>query len=156
MLAKLTPVDIFGRSPRNLALVRLLHRLTLQLRTENVAVGVHRALERITLPAEHVVGMLPVASPPNISIPSDSWGLEYLRITHGVDERLGPIGGPQVAIIELTSIPRHLVEQLRNLDGVTRGARAAGLKGSGGGVSDMGSVVGGVEVLSVPAAVAYQ
>lgn len=70
-------------------------------------------------------------------------------------EGLGSVLGPLRLVVELSGVPDHLVHQLGDADGVGRWARASEteeVRGAGRGVGDVVLVVGGVEVLSIPAA----
>ena len=132
-----TPIEFLIDHILDHALV--LHRdaLRLERRAADVAVGVHGLLERIVLPPEHVIGVVGVAR----------------LVTAGPDEGLAAVCGPVGLVVELGGVPDCLEHELGDLDGVSGWAGTAGLKGAGLGVCDVGSVVGGVEVLAVPAAV---
>ena len=69
---QLTVVEVLTDQILDLASVHLLHALRLErisvLATVEHAVGVHGTLERVTLPAEDVVGVLSVASAAMFSI----------------------------------------------------------------------------------------
>ena len=75
---------------------------------------------------------------------------------HGVDEGVGPVGGPQALVVgELGHVPHELEHDLGQLDGVALRAVAAtrGAAEAAGAVGDVRLVVDAVEVLAVPAAV---
>ena len=71
---------------------------------------------------------------------------------HGVEEGLGAVGGPERLVGELGHVPHELVHDLGELDGVRSRAAAATVGTAvAARVGDVGLVVGGVEVLAVPA-----
>lgn len=59
---ELTSVNVLADEAREGALVRLLDGLRLKLGAEDVAAGVHGALEGVAAPAEHVVAVLAIPS----------------------------------------------------------------------------------------------
>lgn len=98
--------------------------------------SIHGLLERVILPAENVIGM--VREPGGVATRPD--------------ERLVAVGEVgRVDVVERSRIPDRLEQNLRQTNGVRGGARAAGLEGAALGVGDVVLVVGGVEVLAVPA-----
>ena len=70
---------------------------------------------------------------------------------HGVDERLGVISGPHVAVGEVGDVPHKLVHDLRKTDGVSGWASTATVGALALTVGDVGHVVGGVKVAAIPA-----
>lgn len=150
----LTPVDVLGAPSVLLALIRRLHRLRLELRAEDVAAGVHGALQGVALPAEHVVAVLavPGALTSQLRIQkSHCEGNSNALITHAEDERLGAVGGPLALVVELAGIPHNLKEELREFHGVAGRAGSTRLKGAADGIGDVALVVWAVKVDTVPA-----
>lgn len=141
----------------NLALLSSIDRLVFEI----LALGthavrcIHALLELIVLPAENVVAVL-----------SEAGVVAVAEV-----ERLRAVGGPEALVVEWGSVPDNFVHELRDADGVSRGAAATETEevgGPGGRVGDVGFVVwnivsrqslvpgysftGGVEVFAVPAA----
>jgi hypothetical protein len=115
---------------------RVLHRQArLGTRNVQVAVIIHRLLERVALPAKDVVAMSSRASD-----------------VHRVDERVGAVGGPERLVGEFAYVPHDLVHDLGQLGGVGRWACAAAGGAGALAICDVRLVVGRVEVLAVPAA----
>jgi hypothetical protein len=95
----------------NRTLLRLLNILVshrLALRTHAVR-RIHSNLQLVSLPAEDVVGVLPVAG----------------AVAVAEDKGLRAVGGPKVLVVEGSSVPDDFVHELRNADGVRGGAGAA-------------------------------
>jgi hypothetical protein len=116
--------------------VGLRDRLQLQCRALDivgeqvaVAVGIHRPLESIALPAEDVIS---VDTIPDI-------------IAEGPDKWLRAIRGPQALVVERRGIPVRLVEDLWDRDWMARWTCVADW------VGDVALVVGTVQVGAVPA-----
>lgn len=121
------------------------NRLRLELRTlgTHAARRVHGRLQRISLPAEDIVGVLTQAG--GVAGAEDEWLLVIV---------LG--GWPQRLVVELGGVPDDLVHQLRDPDRVGRRAGSAQAQEGGrstDGVRDVVFVIGGVKILAVPAAV---
>jgi hypothetical protein len=94
---------------------------------------VHGALKGIALPAEHVVGVC----------------AESVLALEAPDEGVGATG-PQA--VELGGVPNSLVGQLGHTDGMAGWARwGVGESIVFDGVEHMRLVVGGIEVLAIPA-----
>ena len=114
--------------------------LSLQARapSTHAARSVHGALERVALPSENVVGVL----------------AESGVVSRAEVEGLGPVLGPQRAVVELSGVPDDLVHELWDPDGVRRRAAAAEAQEVGRARRRVGHVVlvvRSVQVLSVPA-----
>jgi hypothetical protein len=78
-----------------------------------VAVRVHGDLQRLALPAEDVIAVVPQAR----------------RVPVAPDERLGAVLGPLGGdVVEGRGVPDDLVEELRDRDRVRRGTGRAGLE----------------------------
>jgi hypothetical protein len=90
------------------------------------------------LPAKDIIGVLAVA----------------VVVTSGEIEGLLDTLGPGRLVVELGGVPDDLEHQLRDTDGVGGWAVAAEAEEGGGpvdGVGDVVLVVGGIEVLAIPA-----
>jgi hypothetical protein len=95
---------------------------------------IHSLLERVTLPAESVVGMRPKA----------------LGIPRAEDERLRAVSRPW-EVVELSCIPQGLVSELGHPDWVRRGTSASVGERISCGVEHVRLMVRRVDVLSIPA-----
>jgi hypothetical protein len=133
----LTSVNVLVDEILDSALVHGVNGLRLErtavLASVEHARGVHSALERISLPAEEVIGVCS----------------ESLLVTVAQDEGVAAIRGPHVG--ELGGIPQSLIRDLGNTDGVGCGARAGVLERVADGVVHVSLVVGRIEVLAIPA-----
>jgi hypothetical protein len=86
----------------------------------------HGTLERIALPSEQVVTMLPESSAKYSDVVSYDIDKHFsfaLPITHTKDE--GVLSGISPHVIELSGVPCDFVENFRNTDGVGGGACSA-------------------------------
>jgi hypothetical protein len=125
---KLTAINILGRLL--LLLTRIIRRRLLcgqsrlGTRIIQIAAIIHGFLQRVALPAKHVVGVRSRAA--NV---------------HAVHERVGAVGRPQRFVGELGDVPHELVHDLRELDGVCGGAGAAAVGAGTLAVGDVGLVV---------------
>lgn len=72
-------------------------------------------------------------------------------VSKAPDEGLRPVGGPVVPVVECGGVEDCFEENLGDANGVRGGAGPVGFEGARGGVGHVGHVVGGVEVLAVPA-----
>jgi len=97
----------------NSALQRLGRSLSLEcLASVSTASGIESLLQNTVLPAEDVITMLAVTS----------------AITHGVDEGLGSVGGPDALVVENSSVPHDFIHELRETNWVCRRARTGGFE----------------------------
>jgi hypothetical protein len=125
---ELTAINILGRLL--LLLTRIIRRRLLRgqprlgTRIIQIAAVIHGFLQRVALPAKHVVGVRSRAA--NV---------------HAVHERVGAVGWPQRFVGELGYVPHELVHDLRELDGVRGGAGAAAVGAGALAVGDVGLVV---------------
>lgn len=97
--------------------------------------AIHRLLQTVVLPAEHIISVASVAG----------------RVARGPHERLPAVGEVRRVAVERARVPHSLEQDLREPHGVRRRAGAAGLEGARLRVRDVVLVVGRVEVLAVPA-----
>ena len=79
-----------------------------------------------------------------------------LRVAKAPHERLRAVGRPVSLVVELFGIEDDLVEELAHANGMRSRAGTTGLKGAGLGVGHMSHVIGGIQVLAIPAAVECQ
>jgi len=77
--------------------------------------------------------------------------LEDSPNVHTVHKWVAAVGGPQALVGELVDIPHELVHDLRELDGMCRGASATTISTSALAISDVCLMVWRVEVLAIPA-----
>jgi len=135
----LTPIQILLHLALDRALIHIRHALALErlpiLARVKHARRVHRALERIALPPKHVIRMRAIA--------------EMVAIAE--DKGVRPVRRPHV--VEAGRVPERLEGELGHAHRVGRRAGAGGREGFLDGVVHVRLVVGGVEVLAVPAAV---
>lgn len=136
----LTSIDVLLDDLLSSALVHLsdglrLERLAVLAGVEH-ARRVHGALERIALPAEHVIGVGAV-------------GMAFL-VAVAEDEGVGAVGWPHV--LKLGSVPERLVGELGHANGVRRRALGACAEAGGLRVVHVRLVVGAIKILAVPAA----
>jgi hypothetical protein len=92
-----------------------------------VAIVVHGLLQAVTLPAEEVISVSG-SSTILITILANRtlYGIKgYLPKVHAVDERIGTVGGPHVAIGKLGHVPHKFIHDLRKLGGMTGRAVAS-------------------------------
>lgn len=77
------------------------------------------------------------------------------RVTVAPNERLRAVRRPIRWVVERRRVPHDLIEELRDLDGVRRGARRTVLEGPALWVRNVAAVVCAVEVNAVPAAIMW-
>ncbi len=131
----LTAIEIFVHHVTNLALVTHCRALGLQCRCRDVSMTIHGLLERIVLPAEHVVGVRRIAT----------------GVAVGPEERLTSVCWPICLVVEGPGIPDSLEEDLWDFDGVGRRAGAPRLERARDRIRDVICVVRRVQVDAVPA-----
>lgn len=132
------PINILPNLNRLGTFIPHRNTLALQLRAVDIAVRIHRLLQRVILPPEDVIPVGPVTG--GIPLAPHKWLLSgFLR--------------PEGFIVERGRVPDYFVEKLGDLDGMGGRAGAVGFECPGGRVGYVGCVIRGVEVFAVPAAV---
>lgn len=129
-----TSINILAHGGRDRAPVRLGDALGLEAVAQQRG-RVHGALERVALPAEDVVGVGAVAG----------------AVLVAPDERLRPVLGPEVAVVERPRVPHGLERHVWHADRVRGRAGPVRHEAAPARVVHVVLVVGRVEVLAVPA-----